>query len=235
MNSLRINPQKGSDLVIQHIREQIDAGIWTPGQKLPSVVDLALSYGVGRSTVREALSALKAMGLIDIRHGGGTYISAELPTVSSETNEWFQRAHSIQEILEVRKVLETGNVALAALHRKPSDLNLLEKTLIRMEEALQNEALGEEADTLFHLQIARATQNPLLIQLMESLSLRIQETMSDTRRMWFFDEQETASILLAEHREIYLAIKKKDEALATKLMRKHLLKVEKVLKKHLPG
>jgi GntR family transcriptional repressor for pyruvate dehydrogenase complex len=232
---LRINPQKGSDLVIQHIREQIDAGIWTPGQKLPSVVDLALSYGVGRSTVREALSALKAMGLIDIRHGGGTYISAELPTVSSETNEWFQRAHSIQEILEVRKVLETGNVALAALHRKPSDLNLLEKTLIRMEEALQNEALGEEADTLFHLQIARATQNPLLIQLMESLSLRIQETMSDTRRMWFFDEQETASILLAEHREIYLAIKKKDEALATKLMRKHLLKVEKVLKKHLPG
>jgi len=235
LNSLRINPQKGSDLVIQHIREQIDAGIWTPGQKLPSVVDLALSYGVGRSTVREALSALKAMGLIDIRHGGGTYISAELPTVSSETNEWFQRAHSIQEILEVRKVLETGNVALAALHRKPSDLNLLEKTLIRMEEALQNEALGEEADTLFHLQIARATQNPLLIQLMESLSLRIQETMSDTRRMWFFDEQETASILLAEHREIYLAIKKKDEALATKLMRKHLLKVEKVLKKHLPG
>jgi GntR family transcriptional repressor for pyruvate dehydrogenase complex len=234
LNPLKITLQKSPELVIAHIREQIDKGIWHPGQKLPSVVDLALSFGVGRSTVREALSALKAMGWLDIRHGGGTYISSEPPTSANEINDWFHRAKSLQEILEVRKVLETGNAALAAKHRNRADLEQLEQTLIRMEETLQDETLGEQADTLFHLQIARATQNTLLIQLMESLSRHIQETMSDTRRLWFFEEQATASRLLSEHRKIFQAIKEQDEALATELMKKHLLKVEKVLKKQLP-
>ena len=230
-----VQPQKGSEMVLEQIRERIISGDLPPGSKLSSVVDLAANFGVGRSTVREALSALKAMGWIQIRQGGGTYVSTELPNEADDMNSnsgfnsLFQHAESIKEILEVRKVLETGCASLAAENCSEEDIAALESILLQMEKNLAVDEEGEKADVLFHLQIAKATQNALLINMMQSLSERMQETMKESRKLWFYGEHASARRLLQEHTEIVAAIKARDESSAGDRMLQHISKVEKVL------
>lgn len=229
MNFPKVEPPKGYELVMRHIRKQIEDEVWLPGQKLPSVVDLAASYGVGRSTIREALSALKAMGWLDIRQGGGTFVRATLPATRDELSEWFQNAHSMKEILEVRLVMETGCASLAAKHRSSEDLIELEGILRRMEKGIADETESEQADADFHLRIARSTKNEMLVQLMDSLSQRMRETIGESRKLWFYKEQATAHRLLQEHQLIFDAIVKQDENEAFERMRSHLHKVAQVL------
>ncbi|MBM7566091.1 FadR/GntR family transcriptional regulator [Paenibacillus sacheonensis] len=224
-------PLKSNEWVARQLHQQLTSGELSPGDKLPSVVDLAAEYGVGRSTIREALSALKAKGLLDIRQGGGTY--AKAPPEGSQAfaqEAWLDRADSLLQLLDVRKVLETGCASLAAKHRTDADVDALQATLQQMEDRLDDDSFGEQADVLLHEQIARATQNPVLMELMKSLSERLHESMRDTRSLWFYAEHRSASRLLEEHRSIVAAIAARDEALASARMGQHLAKVEHVLR-----
>lgn len=225
-------PLKSSEWVMNDLKTQIAAGEWKQGDKLPSVVELAALFGVGRSTIREALSALKAVGMLDIRQGGGTYIRAEAPEPAPPPDnaaEWMSRAESLRHILEVRKVLESGCAALAAKHRSENHLQLLRETLEDMREHLSDEQAGEQADVRFHLQIAEAAQNPVLTDLVRSLSEKLHDSMKDTRALWFYAELRSAERLLTEHSGIYEAIANQDERLAAQLMESHIAKVERVL------
>jgi GntR family transcriptional repressor for pyruvate dehydrogenase complex len=98
-----------------------------------------------------------------------------------------------------------------------------------MEKALDREEDSDKADILFHLQIAKASHNSLLINMMESLTDRLQESMKESRRLWFFAERASTEKLLQEHKEIYAAIEAKDEKQAEERMMKHLTKVENVI------
>lgn len=223
-------PLKSNEWVTQKLHDKLTSGELSPGDKLPSVVDLAAEYGVGRSTIREALSALKAKGLLDIRQGGGTYVKTPPDAASLTREAWVDRADSLLQLLDVRKVLETGCAALAAKHRGDDDLAALAATLQEMEQQLGDDVFGEQADVRLHEQIAKATHNPMLVELMKSLSVRLHESMRDTRSLWFYAEQESASRLLEEHRSIVSAIAQRDEALASSRMGQHLAKVEHVLR-----
>jgi len=234
MHPTKIETEKGHEIVKRLILTQIEQGQLAPGQKLPSVVDLSASFGVGRSTVREALSALKAMGWVDVRHGGGTFIKKVLPTDNGqEGKDPFLGAESIREILEVRKVLETGTAALAAERRSEEDLTRLHAILMKMEAALMNDDTmeSERADVEFHSAIASASHNSLLISLMDSLSQRLSETIGKTRELWFFEDRSSAERLLEEHKSIYGAIASQDTEQAASLIVAHLTKVENVLNK----
>ena len=233
----QIRPMKGYELVTEQIKKRILEGELPPGAKLASVVDLAAEFGVGRSTIREALSALKAMGFVEIRQGGGSYVCRELPSQAAggETDSIFWRADSLKELVEVRKILETGCASLAARNRTEDDLAELERILAHMEEHLDDEAEGERADVLFHLQIARASHNSLLMQLMESLSHRLHETMKQSRRLWFYGQRAKAKRLWQEHSAIVAAIRERDEAKSFDRMMSHLAKVEHVLNRALAG
>ncbi|GKU79955.1 FadR/GntR family transcriptional regulator [Paenibacillus sp. L3-i20] len=230
MQNMRIETERGHEIVSRLILERIDNGYWEPGSKLPSVVDLSTAFGVGRSTVREALSALKAMGWLDIRHGGGTFVKKVLPTAHSSHGggSIFQEADSILEILEVRKVLEAGTVSLAAERRSEEDLEKLLIILGKMEQALlsNDTAQGEQADVEFHAAIAAASKNSLLIGLMDSLSQRLAETIGKTRELRFYQEKANALRLLEEHRMIFHAIEQSNVAESTRLISIHLTKVE---------
>lgn len=235
MNRMKIETEKGHEIVGRILLDKIAAGEWAPGAKLPSVVDLSVQFGVGRSTIREALSALKATGWLDIRHGGGTFVKKVLPSDAAQQGvPLFQQANSILELLEVRQILEAGTSAYAAERRTEEDLRKLQAILENMEEALrQNDtAAGERADVAFHAAIAAASRNSLLIQLMDSLSLRFGETIGQTRELWFYREKSTAERLLEEHRSIYQAIADGSAATAAKLIREHLTKVETTLRQH---
>ncbi|MEK3883539.1 FadR/GntR family transcriptional regulator [Paenibacillus sp. PL2-23] len=236
---MRIETEKGHEIVGRIILEKIAEGVWPPGSRLPSVVDLSTQFGVGRSTIREALSALKATGWLDIRHGGGTFVKKELPSDSDPAGgvPLFQRAQSILELLEVRHILEAGTVAYAAERRTEEDLQQLSDILNSMELALrdQDTAAGERADAAFHAAIAQASRNSLLSQLMDSLSQRFSETIGQTRELWFYREQATAERLLEEHRSIYQAIAEGSPAEAVRRIREHLAKVESVLREEHPS
>lgn len=233
MRTIKVENQKGHEIVGEHLLQQIREGHLLPGQKLPSVVELAAAYGVGRSTIREAVSALKAMGWLDVRQGGGTYVKPVLPgEPKSGADVLFQGAESLVELLEVRKVLETGAASLAAERRTDQDLERMRAALLQMEHGLsaKDTREGERADIAFHMAIAAASGNSLLIQLMESLSDRLSETIRKTRELWFYKEQSTASRLLTEHQTIFDAIERQDQEHAAARIEAHLIKVEQVLR-----
>lgn len=228
-------PLKSHEWVMNDLKRQIEEGSLAPGDRLASVVELAERYGVGRSTIREALSALKAMGMLDVRQGGGTFVKSAQPETAPphpgmlHPEAWADRALTLRHILEVRRVLETGCAALAAANRTGDDLGKLSAILDEMEARMDDEAFNEQADVRFHEQIAAATRNPLLMQLMESMSLRLHDSMRDTRALWFYAERSTAQRLLEEHRAIYEAIAEGDAAEAKSRMELHIAKVEQVL------
>lgn len=233
-------PLKQYEWVMNDLKERMLDGRLAPGDRLASVVDLAAQYNVGRSTIREALSALKAMGLLNIKQGGGTFVKA-VPSEAAPAHPmqryddlWEGRAASLRHLLEVRRVLETGCAALAALHRTGEDLTVLEKLLEEMENS-DDEHFIEQADVKFHQQIAAATRNPLLLELMESLSSRLHENMKDMRALWFYAERSSAERLLQEHIRICEAIAKQDAGEASARMDLHISKVEQVLNEKKAG
>lgn len=232
---MKIETEKGHEIVSRVLLTKIRDGEWKPGDKLPSVVELSASFGVGRSTVREALSALKATGWLDIRHGGGTFVKKELPSERNEQADPFKEAASIMELLEVRKVLETGTATLAARNRTAADLEALGAVLVSMRQALENDdtAAGEQADVAFHAAIAAASHNSLLSGLMDSMAERLGRTIGQTRELWFYQETSTAARLLEEHHAIYDAIAAGNAEEASRLIGTHLTKVEKVLRERM--
>ncbi|RXZ84094.1 FadR family transcriptional regulator [Paenibacillaceae bacterium] len=240
MNPIDQRPLKSSEWVLGDLKKQLAEGGLAPGDRLPSVVDLAARYQVGRSTIREALSALKAMGLLDIRQGGGTFVKAapvqQPPHPGADNPEsWVNRAESLRHLLEVRRVLETGCASLAAKNRNAHDLEALSAALHSMEQQRNNEAFSEQADVQFHQLIAAATHNPGLGELMESMSQKLHDSMKDMRALWFYAHRQTAERLLQEHRSIYEAIAAGDSAEAAARMELHIAKVEQVLNENGAG
>lgn len=238
MSTMSERPLKQHEWVMNDLSKQMDEGKFAPGDRLASVVDLAAHYGVGRSTIREALSALKAMGRLDIRQGGGTFVkkviagpesSEPLHPASLNPESWVHREASIRHILEVRRVLETGCASLAAQHRTDMDLSSMAETLHSMERNLEDESFNEQADIFFHQQIAAATHNPVLNDLMGTLSQKLHGSMKDMRALWFYAERSSAERLLQEHYAIYQAIANQKPAQAAARMESHITKVEQVL------
>jgi GntR family transcriptional regulator, transcriptional repressor for pyruvate dehydrogenase complex len=231
----KIKPKKIYEEVTEAIQGMIRSGELQPGDKLDSVQQLAENFQVGRSAIREALTALRAMGLIEIRQGEGTYVKEfeteqiSLPLSTAILMNPEDTAH----LLEVRKILETGTVFSAAQKRTDIQLQAMEGALNEMKGASGNEEIGEKADLQFHLAIAESSQNPLLISLMNHVSGLIGETMKETRRLWLYSKQTTTDRLYEEHYSIYEAIKNQDAETARNLMLMHIENVEEVLHRYI--
>jgi len=219
--------KKNYEIIAGELQRIIEAGIIKPGEKLDTIENLAKQYHVGRSTIREALSQLKARGLIESKQGGGTYVRNEI-THSLDLLDTTNTEDLVQ-ILQVRKILEIGCIELAAQFRNESNLEELERLISQMEEAVGNEEISQVYDVNFHLAIARATQNPLLQKMMESISSMMVRTIRDSRKLWLYSEKESAARLFTEHKNMFEAIKKQDAKQAGEEMKKHLQKVESSL------
>ncbi|MGZ9584676.1 FadR/GntR family transcriptional regulator [Paenibacillus marinisediminis] len=228
----RIMIKKGAELVSDHLLEQMKAGLYAPGQKLPSVEALAKQYQVGRSTIREALSALKAMGWLDIRHGGGTFVREQPNEPASVLQGWLSDKQSLTSLIEVRKMIEVGSASLAARRRTIADLAYMEECLSRMESHLDDEQASQQDDLMFHIHLARASHNEILIPMLHAFHTECARYMGSTRRMWLFGERSSTLQLLEEHRLIYEAILQQDESLASRRMLEHLTKVEILLEQN---
>ena len=235
MGYKKIKTKKIYEEVAEQLLLMIKNGEFKPGDKLSSVEQLAENFQVSRSAIREALSALRVMGVIDIRQGEGTYIKnfqSDMWAIPSSV-ALFLKKEDLANLLEVRRVLEVGAVKAAAERRTEEDLQQIYKALQAMKESFGNEELGEKADFEFHFAISKASHNPMLVSLMNSVSEIMVDTMRETRRLWLYGKQVTVEKLYHEHVLIYEAIELQDSELAQKRILDHLESVEKVLESQL--
>ncbi|MFI6504082.1 FadR/GntR family transcriptional regulator [Nonomuraea typhae] len=164
-----LRPSPLVEQAIQLLRDEIAAGRWPVGTKLPGETTLAATLGVGRSTVREALRALAGAGLVQPRQGSGVFVMA------TETPEdWPARLRraAIGDVYEVRMLVEVQAARLAAARRTEADVIALEEALERRREAARAAAaapdLGEgfiAADITLHAAVVAAAHNPVLTDL----------------------------------------------------------------------
>lgn len=226
-----IQNKKIAELVTDSLLSKLESKHYTSGQRLPSVEALASHYQVGRSTIREALSALKAMGWLDIRHGGGTFVREQSQDPAVLLHGWLAEVESLKSLIEVRKIIEVGSAGLAARCRTEDDLISIEACLLQMEAHLDNETESQRDDLIFHIRIAEASHNKLLIPMLELFHRECAKHIGSTRRMWLFGERSSTLQLLQEHRHIFEAIQQQDEELASSRMLEHLIKVEAILER----
>ena len=221
-----ISSKKNYEKVIEQIISMLKQKKLKAGDRLDSIEKLAKNFGVSRSVIREALSGLKAMGLVHIQHGEGTFIadfnanSISLPI----TTALLMKKEDIKELIEVRKILEVGAVRLAALHHTKEDIIQIDQAILDM----KSNQLDEKTDYHFHLLIIKSSKNKMLMNLLQSISKMMIETIRDAQEI-ILESEEKKKSLINEHELIYEAIKKKQPEQAAKYMMQHLENVEKSL------
>ncbi|PWA13074.1 GntR family transcriptional regulator [Pueribacillus theae] len=224
----QVQSRKMYEDVVEQLKKNILEGNLKPGDKLPSVRALSTSFRVGQSTIREALSVLKTIGLIETRQGEGTFIRHYDSTILNQSisDTLFVTKEEIIDLLDVRKTLERGTVSLAAERRTADDLRKIESIINEMEKELTSDHFGEEADWAFHFAIAEASRNRIMISLMEELSIKVKQALKASRfRMYATPGMPEK--LLQEHRGIFEAIREQNGTLAEERMLAHLIGVQK--------
>ncbi|WP_166245022.1 FadR/GntR family transcriptional regulator [Paenibacillus turpanensis] len=219
--------------ITEQLKRMIEESKLKVGERLPSTKELSESFGVGRSTMREALSALKAMGLIDIRQGGGATVirssaiggMLELPELKSLR----MNKATLLELMEARQSLEASNAAIAAERAAAADLDALRRIVEEMELAIGDEVKGERTDVLFHLTLVKATGNSILVRLYESIMQQTEAAIRDIRRVKIYADPSVGRRLYEEHLAIYEAIALRDPLLASRRMKEHLQHVAGIL------
>ncbi|MCF7623825.1 FadR family transcriptional regulator [Peribacillus frigoritolerans] len=209
----------------------IRSGSLKPGEQLDSIQQLAENFQVGRPAIREALSALSSMGLIEIKQGEGTFVKTFDPAIMNHplSAALLMDQDNIKHLLEVRKILESGTAEVAAKKRTEENLIELKDMLFNMDKVSDDEELSDKADISFHVAVANASQNELLITLMNHVSELMTEKMRDIRRVALYSEEMTLKQLYQQHVRIYDAIVAQDEDGARSAMLFHLQSVEESL------
>ncbi|MDM5313025.1 FadR/GntR family transcriptional regulator [Peribacillus frigoritolerans] len=227
----KIKPKKIYEEVSDELYEMIRSGSLKPGEQLDSIQQLAENFQVGRPAIREALSALSSMGLIEIKQGEGTFVKTFDPAIMNHplSAALLMDQDNIKHLLEVRKILESGTAEVAAKKRTEENLIELKDMLFNMEKVSDDEELSDKADISFHVAVANASQNELLITLMNHVSELMTEKMRDIRRVALYSEEMTLKQLYQQHVRIYDAIVAQDEDGARSAMLFHLQSVEESL------
>ena len=196
-----------------------------PGDTLPSERELAERYGVGRSSVREALRMLESRGLIASR-GSGTFVVAPWRNPFEEPLSLVVAGEDVDrtQLFEVRRMLEAEAASLAARRRSQDDLELMHEATDEMGRAVDSVDAYVAADIRYHLVLAEATGNRLLLHLMQAIRERLTDMFGTVYRFPGGPERS-----IAQHRQITQAIAAADADRARQLMTEHIVRVEREL------
>ena len=205
------------EAVLTHLRAEIEHGAYAIGDKLPSEAELCRRLEVSRPVLREALRALQVMGLTVSRTGKGTFVLAN--TVQDPTFG----DYAASDLLEVRRHVEIPVVGYAAVRRTPEDLDRLAHLLERMEEETDTTA-WVAMDTIFHIAVAEASQNPVFRKVIEEIRDALARQSAFLNELGDRREQSNR-----EHRAIVEALADGSEPDAVAAMSHHLDRVETTL------
>lgn len=212
--------------VVSQILRLVDGGQIGPGDRLPPERFLAEQLQVSRSSVREAMTALEVLGVVEIRAGHGIFVGQAqsnhlIEAVSSLTDE-----QGPLEILDARLLIEPGAAELAAKRATPSDLQLLHEQLELMKEQLDKGMDAWKPDWGFHQAVAKAAQNPVVEAMLDVVTQRSERELWTRMRKHNFEQRARAFRYLEHHAQILAAIEGRDGELASRLMRAHINSIQ---------
>ncbi|MEV0277248.1 FadR/GntR family transcriptional regulator [Streptomyces sp. NPDC050610] len=192
------------------------------GAPLPTETELMELLGVSRNSVREAQKALQAMGIVEIRHGFGTYVGpmSMAPMVEGlifrTVAGHYRGEDDLLQLLELREAVETGLIARLAGRVPAADLAELDALVARMEEEAAAGTVRAETDRAFHATLHRGLDNPLLSEVLEAFWVAFHRVRTDLA-----EPHADPAVTCAQHREILAAVRSGDAVRAEAAIRDH--------------
>lgn len=224
MPSIRTAPPgRLSRQVVEQFQSLLAAGELVPGERLPAERELAERFGVGRGSMREALRELEILGLVEARHGAGTYIRA---VDSRELMAPFRSvvalsSAAVDDIVAFRRMFEPQVAAMAAANADDEARDLLQRALRRYDRALGADH-AVTADVDFHEAVARCSRNPLVMAVQHALA----ELFAEFREHLGEASYERDQAVARGHQAVFGAIVAGDADAARDAMARHLDQVE---------
>jgi GntR family transcriptional repressor for pyruvate dehydrogenase complex len=220
-----VEPIRREPLATEIARRLIDyllSGGVEPGERMPSERQLAQAFGVGRSAMREALKALSLLGLVEVRHGDGTYLKKADSALLPRVIEWglLLGEQRTLDLVEARQKLEVDIAGLAAQRRNDADLAELRHHLARMERLARpggDPAEFVDADVAFHLRLAEAARNTALRDVLSGIQALLRAWISRV-----IAAGDSSDVSYREHVPIYDAVARGDAAAAEAAMEAHM-------------
>ncbi len=234
----QVQSQKFYLQIVNQIRDLIAEGKLKKDDKLPPERALARQFGASRAVIREALSALEVLGIIECRRGQGDFIKADATeaSINSEVMRELLQEHSPREIFETRVELEPSLAGLAVENAVDKDIYRLERQLEKLN------ALGREAelnpdkiddymeeDRKFHLEVARAAHNSVLFDVYASVNLMMKETRWKALKRKNIEKEGNIRQFEVEHTAFFEAIRDRKSDVARAMIRGHIEDIEKDL------
>jgi GntR family transcriptional repressor for pyruvate dehydrogenase complex len=215
--------------IAEVLSERILSGQYPEQSLLPPERVLCQEHRVSRTVIREAIQCLESRGLVRIDRGRGTRVAAARHDLVTDSLKLMLRRkqHTMEQLLEVRKVLETGMVALAAQRRTDEDLARMSAALELMRRNPGEPAGYVDADLEFHAAIAGATRNPVLLTILEPLAELLRQS-----RVATFSGEKTVKVRTRQHEQVFQRIRDRDAAGAQAAMFHHLSDTEGDLRRH---
>lgn len=219
-----VSPVRAYERVVEQIEQAVFTGRLRPGARLPSERDLMIQFGVGRSTVREALRVLQSNGMIRSRAGDprGPEVLAASPKSLWKSMSRLVRAESMSlaELLQFRMLMEGSAYQLAARLRTDAQLTEMDTALRAMADA-PGHAEFSDADVAFHDAVARASQNTLIVVCSNVVREVVLDLIADSLAN-ATDRQALMHAYLGHHSDVLQAIRDRDGTRAARLARQAL-------------
>lgn len=213
-----IEPQRLYRQISGQLRQLILAGEFPVGSRLPAERDLSVQLGVSRPSLREALIALEVEGYVEVRMGSGIYVCE--PPAAEETFDLSGEEGPL-ELISARGLLEGEIAATAAKVGRKPQFDAIEEAIDMMEADAKSGIRPIDADRLFHIRLAEATGNSVLVSVVKRLFESRTGPLFDQLHS-HFDTAQAWSDAVGEHREVLKALRAKNPAKARAAMRQHM-------------
>ena len=209
--------------IVQQVEESILSGQLKPGDQLPAERELAVRFGVSRTAVREAVKCLREKGLVEAYTGRGTFVTNGTSQAMRQSLDLMVRVNQAEgssHLAELRLLLEPGIAALATGRIEAQLLATMHEAVEAMDRGLSDPEAYIEADLDFHLALAEAADNPMVLSLLDSIVGLLRE-----QRSKIFDVDGGPERGQYHHKRILAAIERGDAEAAREAMRAHLMQV----------
>jgi GntR family transcriptional repressor for pyruvate dehydrogenase complex len=209
--------------IVQQIEESVHKGDLKEGDQLPAERELALQFGVSRTAVREAIKTLHEKGLVEALPGRGTFITNGSSNSMRQSLDRILKSgppDSTPCLVEFREILEPEIAALAATRASEQDIAAMREAVRVMDASQLDAGAFIEADLDFHLALAEAAANPLILSLIDSIVGLLRE-----QRMQIFNVEGGPAFGQVHHKRILDAVVRRDPEGAREAMRAHLQQV----------
>lgn len=214
--------QTGAARVFAFFRDRLMAGELKAGDRLLPERVLALALGVSRPVLREALRSLAVLGLLDIQHGRGAFVRAADASVLGQalTLCLLHQPNIIDDVVQARIAIECQAIRLACERASERDLQTIGGLLDALVNSFDDPELGSAADHAFHVAIVQASDSGSLMNIYEAISPLLRQGHID-RRPDSFSDPGVAARIIAAHRDVFLALVRREPDVAEQLLREH--------------